>query len=370
MFKNILTMWTFILIFSTVMLIQVHANNKKINNPVLYQVATPVPIQQIEPTQTPVQARPVPTATTEELKEYEAYRQVIEKTSGMVCNQTIQQLVRKYGLNILNVTWEDTGRFKGSCVGPNISDMTIQVNHVYPGTDQYSPTYMPVIRYDNFSDKTADISPDKFYLLVGNENGHSMKAITLKEFLKDITKYLHNPRGWKNQNSSLLAQRDTHVLVSAQACFLPVPKHGKAKFNPFLYNYQSYAQDPAVLTILATREGTSVSVGGQCLFFNQNGQKASLTGERISDFRENLQQSQGNDNNTVEANGKTGLNMVLLIQVPLKQKNPPRYNTSCMEDEGKNCCASSEKLNKSDVESAVIGHGELEAPIRKYRALI
>ncbi|MGB3312503.1 MAG: hypothetical protein WBG32_17860 [Nodosilinea sp.] len=28
-----------------------------------------------------------------------------------------------------NVTWEDTGRFYGSAVGPNISDMTIVVLH-------------------------------------------------------------------------------------------------------------------------------------------------------------------------------------------------------------------------------------------------
>jgi hypothetical protein len=31
------------------------------------------------------------------------------------------------GLKILNITWEDTGRYKGSSVGPNISDMSIQV---------------------------------------------------------------------------------------------------------------------------------------------------------------------------------------------------------------------------------------------------
>ena len=59
---------------------------------------------------------------------------------------------------------------------------------------------------------------------------------------------------------SLLAEnRDSHVLVSAQACFLPIPPDGIAEFNPVLFNYQSYAGDPAVLTILATREGTSIT---------------------------------------------------------------------------------------------------------------
>ena len=28
-------------------------------------------------------------------------------------------------LDIMNLTWEDTGRNKFSCMGPNISDMTL-----------------------------------------------------------------------------------------------------------------------------------------------------------------------------------------------------------------------------------------------------
>jgi hypothetical protein len=50
------------------------------------------------------------------------------------------------------------------------------------------------------------------------------------------------------------------VLVSAQAAFLPIPKEGEAEFNPVIFNYQSYAGDPAVLTIVATREGTSATI--------------------------------------------------------------------------------------------------------------
>src|SRR5262249_22066750 len=134
----------------------------------------------------------------------------------------------------------------------------------------------------------------------------------------------------------LLADRDTHVLVSAQACFLPVPKEGIAEFNPVLFNYQSRPGDPAVLAILATREGTSLTVvdndrdrvgdggfWGQQLYFNQKGERARFTGQRLSDFKQSGQQGSGNDGPVVA--GKKGLNMVLLIQVPLKQKpKPPR----------------------------------------------
>lgn len=228
---------------------------------------------------------------------YRPYRDVVLKTVAMVSDPHAQRLAARRGLQVLNVTWEDTGRYKGSAVGPNISDMTIQVQVQDPRTNEYSLFCMPVIRYPNFSDISADLSPDKFYLLAGNERGGPLRRVTLREFLRDVRRYLTRRESWKGRGTSLLARRDTHVLVSAQACFLPVPRHGTAQFNPVLFNYQSYGGDPAVLTILATREGTSVTVidnkrdafragrtWGQRLFFNQSGERASLTGERMSDF--------------------------------------------------------------------------------------
>ena len=226
------------------------------------------------------------------------YSEVITKTTGMVRDRAVQRLAKKHGLHVLDVTWEDTARFDYSAVGPNISDMTIQVQHQIPGREDYELSCMPVIRYPNFSDISGDISPDEFFLLVGNEKGQPLEKITLRELLGNLRTYLHDPESWKGDRTSLLAEdRDSHVLVSAQACFLPIPKEGIAEFNPVLFNYQSRAGDPAVLTILATREGTSITVidnvrdgfeagstWGQRLFFNQNGERASLTGQRKSDF--------------------------------------------------------------------------------------
>ena len=188
------------------------------------------------------------------------YIQTIENTAAMVWNDKVLGLASEYGLDLVNVTWEDTGRYYGSSVGPNISDVTIQVQHVDPQSGEYVLTLMPVIRYPNFSDLTADISPDDFYLLVGNERGEELHSISLTEYLHDFRNYLHNPGSWAGRETSLLAPRDSHVLVSAQAAFLPVPQEGKAEFNPVVFNYQSHAEDPAVLVILATREGTSATI--------------------------------------------------------------------------------------------------------------
>jgi hypothetical protein len=310
------------------------------------------------------------------MKDYQDYLKVVRDTASMVGNSDAQRMVNHYGLNILNVTWEDTGRYKGSSVGPNISDMTIQVQTTDPNTQQYQLHLMPVIRFPNFSDKTCDVKLDNFYLLVGNERGNKLNRISLRKYLGNLRWYMNDPKSWKGGKNTLLAPRDTHVLVSAQACFLPIPKNGSATFNPVIFNYQSYPENPAVLTILATREGTSMTIidnqrdafqagwtWGQRLFFNKNGERASFTGQRMSDFIADVKaQNQGKLN--MSQDELAGLNMVLLIQVPLKQKERKR-EAMMMQDAVGECAPApmaAAKSRSSNVENAVIGHGKVEGP--------
>ncbi|PSN16060.1 hypothetical protein C7293_04195 [filamentous cyanobacterium CCT1] len=308
-------------------------------------------------------------------QQYSRDRQVIERTQAMVYDPIARQLAESFDLNVLNVTWEDTGRFYGSAVGPNISDMTIQVQQRDPDTGRYQLHLMPVIRHPNFEDLSADIPLENFLVLVGNERGEDLRRVPLNEVLGDLRRYLHESESWAGRRQSLLAPRDSHVLVSAQACFLPIPQSGLATFNPVLFNYQSRPGDPAVLTILATREGTSVTVidnqrdgfeagqtWGQRLFFNKNGERASFTGQRLSDF-----QTQPGDADSSRPGGEVveadeGLNMVLLIQVPLKQQTPVRQSF----DSGIAPLAAAPAMESSrapsDVEAAVIGRGAVEGP--------
>lgn len=306
------------------------------------------------------------------------YIEAIQRAASMTGDPQAQALVSAYGMNLINVMWEDTGRYKGSSVGPNISDVTIQVQYQDPQTEQYLLNLMPVIRYPNFSDKTADIRLDKFYLLVGNEKGEPLHKVSLREYLGNFRQYLHDPSSWRGSRDSLLAERDAYALVSAQAAFLPVPKEGKAEFNPVIFNYQSYQGDPAVLTIVASREGTSATIidnvrdgfqagysWGQRLFFNQNGERASFTGQRISDFTANQtpETRPGKvETPAAEAAGESGLNMVLIIQVPLKQKYPMQFDNMLMAEEAAPMMPLATAAMKSDVEEAVIGHGKVEGP--------
>jgi hypothetical protein len=307
------------------------------------------------------------------------HAQVIQAAAGMTGDPDAQALAGRHDLQILNLTWEDTGRTKGSVWGPNISDMTIQVQT--QGTAQL--TCMPVIRRPNFADETGDILLDEFFLLVGNERGAPLQRISLREYLGDLRRYLTDPRSWAGAHTSLLAERDTHVLVSAQACFLPVPKQGVAEFNPVLFNYVSSPGNPAVLAILVTREGTSATVidnardgfsegtaHGQRLFFNKHGQRAALTGQRISDFVAEQSPERPAEQAIAEARAK-GLNTVLLIQVPLKYREPersPLTTTGTVMFCAPPPCQASGGA-RSDVEEAVIGHGKVEGPFTEIDRL-
>lgn len=319
----------------------------------------------------------------EDVRDYDAYRRVIEQTVNMVSDPQAQALANRYGLNILNVTWEDTGRYQNSAVGPNISDMTIQVQQRHPIRDDYALHLMPVIRYPNFTDQSADIDIDQFFLPLGNQRGEDLQPVPLREVLDNLRNYLTEPDSWAGRETSLLADRDTHVLVSAQACFLPIPQQGMAEFNPVLFNYQSYPGDPAVLTLLVTREGTSVTVidnqrdgfaagrtWGQRLFFNKNGDRASLTGQRISDYQA---ENPNGEPSQASAAGEEGLNMVMLIQVPLRQRQPANFGFGAgdvmMAPAAPSAISQESARGGSNVEAAVIGHGAVEGPFTEIAGL-
>lgn len=315
-----------------------------------------------------------------------SYVQVVNQTAAMVSNAEAQRLARAKGMQILNVMWEDTGRWKGSSVGPNISDVTIEV-HAQQGQGWHR-ALMPVIRYPNFTDKTADVKLEKFFIRVGNQRkGGRLETISLKEFLKNPTRYMSLPRKGSIKGGSLLAPRDSHALVSAQAAFLPIPRQGKAKFYPVIFNYQSRRGHPAVLTLLVTRQGTSMTIidnsrdtvgpraWGQRLFFNKAGQRAPLMAERLSDAKANGVTQNGESAASLGADA----NLLMMVQVPLKYKPLPRrggylYGLGAAGGGAPMAAPSMARRRvsesgRSDVESAVLGHGKVEGPYTELDGL-
>jgi hypothetical protein len=310
------------------------------------------------------------------------FHEAMQKVIAMPLDTEFCSRVNKLGLNVLNVMWEDTARTAGSAWGANISDMTLQVR--YPDSTQRKEL-LPVIRYPNFTDKTGDVPLDLIKIKVGNEKGKDLKVITLREYLTDLKKYISYPAKFNQQNGSLVTEQDSHVLISAQACFLPIPQQGKCSFNPVLFNYQSRRDNPAVLAILVSTEGTSATVidntndkasWGQNIYFNNNGQKTCLTGERLSDFKENqaqeIAEKEGISLEDARSQVKVekDVNMVMIVQVPLKYKELEyRYSDFSgvdyamampMQAMSKSSFGFARSSEVSNMEDAVIGHGDDE----------
>jgi len=325
------------------------------------------------------------------------YPNVVAKVESMIGDGKVMAGAQRRGLSVMNVTWEDTGRAQGSSLGPNISDLTLQVRFRGEGHRDFRTALMPVIRFPNFTDRTGDVPADRFFVRVGNQKaaGGSIESVPLKDVLKDIRAFASLP-GSILGSGNLLAPRDSHFLVSAQAVFLPIPKSGKAEFNPVIFNYQSAPKSPAVLTLLVTREGTSISVienssedmgargMGQELYFNNKGQRSSFTAERRSDVKARIEAQGGPKTEADQSALAKGADVLFLVQVPLVHAQRGVLGGAMLPSEPTSAGApmpvatATAKPKKSgakamdeasDVEQAVLGHGPNLGPYNEGRNL-
>ena len=330
------------------------------------------------------------------------YGRVIGKVANMVSDADLASRVRRRNLALVNVAWEDTGRAQGSALGPNISDLSLQVRRRDPN-GQFESSIMPVIRPPNFTDRSGDVPADRFFVRVGNEQGQSLRSVPLTDVLKNLKGFAAKPDSILG-TGNLFDARDSHFLVSAQAVFLPIPKSGKAQFNPVLFNYQSAPSSPAVLTILVTRQGTSMQVienksddataagWGQELYFDNKGQRAAFTAERKADVEQRIAAQGGPKTEDDRTSLQKGADVLFLVQVPLKHAQLGRLGGSLPGGGGfalgaaasgppsaapaspkKSAAAKPTdgvaKDEKSDVEQAVLGHGPNVGPFNEGHQL-
>lgn len=242
---------------------------------------------------------------------------ILTTIANISYDHKLSSLAKSYGINIMNVAWEDCARTKGSCFGPNISDMTLIVN----GTN------MPLMRKPNYADVSSDQDISKFNVIVGNETNSEKTMISLKEYLESIDKYTGN-----SNLKSMYLPRDEKILTSAQACILPL-SNGEVSFNVKLYNYQSY-DEPAVLILVCSSEGTSAQIvkGRECtLYFNKGGLNANYIAERLTDDRKR----RGVPLEGAMTNEEKQRNALLIFQIPLIYKkretiyaSPSNYNNT------------------------------------------
>ncbi|KDO23108.1 hypothetical protein SPRG_11952 [Saprolegnia parasitica CBS 223.65] len=232
--------------------------------------------------------------------------------AAMVDDDDVQAAARRKGLHVVNVAWEDCARFIDRCWGPCISDMTLVTRR----------TRMPVLRAPNFQDPIMRIPTRQIMLTVGNESPYEdapLTKISLQEYLETITKYT------ELEHSIYAPQHDDQAVVSTQACFLPIEKEAESKteFHVGLFNYQSRADDPAVLVLVCTDAGTSAQVVSQrdtALFCNHHGLKHSFAAERLSQDRAKRGVDAADVAMTADEEAR---NYVMIVQIPLQQKPKP-----------------------------------------------
>lgn len=107
-------------------------------------------------------------------------QQIDQLVSNIISDISTRDLLHANGLKAYFVTQEDTGRYKDSCWGPNISDMTLILKD--------GSRLMPVIRKPNFSDITHDVPIESFRLRVGNEKeGARNDIISLKDYISNLS---------------------------------------------------------------------------------------------------------------------------------------------------------------------------------------
>ncbi len=315
------------------------------------------------------------------------YSQVIQRVVAMPGDSDLQQRASTFGLNVLDVLWEDTGRSGGSAIGPNISDVTLQVREPLGG-DNVRTHLLPVIRFPNFTDKTGDIKAEKLWVRVGNhKKGGKLENVPLSRVLANLRDYLSDPKSLRG-GDDFSAKRDSHFLVSAQHVFVPISKGGKAEFTPVIFNYQSAPGSPAVLTLLVTRQGMSATIienkggdqslqgWGQQLFFNNEGQRTTFTAERKSDVKQRIETGKAQQQDTGAMD--EGADMLMIIQVPLKHENRG-YLSGLAGGDCATCGAGSgmayessaaapaavARQDRSNVEQAVLGHGDDIGPFHE-----
>lgn len=322
------------------------------------------------------------------------YARVVQKVARMVSDRDLQSRVARRNLSLVDVTWEDTGRAQGSALGPNISDFTLQVRR-RDERGQFESSLMPVIRPPNFTDRTGDVPADRFFVRVGNEQrSGALRTVPLTDILRNVKAFASRPESILG-DGNLLAPRDSHFLVSAQAVFLPIPKSGKAQFNPVLFNYQSAPRSPAVLSILVTRQGSSMQVientaddatalgVGQELYFNASGNRAALTAERKSDVEARIAAQGGPATEDDKSALQKGADVLFLVQVPLRHHNVGVLGGALSSSTAKGAggaapmpapappkAAAADKMaERSDVEQAVLGHGPNVGPYNEGHGL-
>ena len=174
---------------------------------------------------------------------------VANKLMSIRNNLNVRTKLSEKGYMVCDILEEDREmQCNNSPWGINVTDQTLKV-----GSDS-----MPIIRRPINKGDHQYVGIDNFNLVVGNETNTPLVCEPLRDHLKKWGFYL---------------ERDEQIMFSAQACVIPLTDEFST-FSVNVNNYLSTMQDPSVVTIIASAQGTStvsLTQRYQTLYFNKNG---------------------------------------------------------------------------------------------------
>ena len=257
------------------------------------------------------------------------------------------------------VSWDDgsRGNFGGglSCWGSNITDTYLKSR---------SDTLLFTVRPENWNEKLGCVNTSQVALVVGNTVGKDKKLSpqTLRDVLSKLghhSQYAGLAAGTDLSDESL----DQKVSIRFQTTFIPVTgDRGTLEFTTESYNYNTKDDShPKNLILLCTTQGLAVQQDGkglQKLFHHsittdgkvhrhwlEAERSAHKVGgaqkETAAEKADALKRGKATANTIgIRAMG-TRFNVLLTVQVPLKQKAPAKYSFDsddweCSEDEEDN----------------------------------
>jgi len=240
------------------------------------------------------------------------------------------------------VSWDDASRGKVngslSCWGSNITDTYLKSKN---GQRLFT------VRPDNFNEKLGAISSSEVALVAGNHvHGGQLQPVTLRDFLKNAGSYgayAGLPDGADLSDESL----DSKCSIRFQTTFLPVDdsKRANLEFCTSAYNYNTQSdRDPRNLILLSTTQGVAVQADGageKKLFHHDVDHLGKINRHYLEAERSDHRVGAAQTESAAEkadalARGKatasvigirsmgTRFNVLMTVQVPLKQKAKPR----------------------------------------------
>ena len=191
---------------------------------------------------------------------------LVQALVNLAEDSTARASAWSYGLRLLNsedMAWDKPRDWPSR-------DFWLETQELNHGTGSYALARMPVLRAPDFWKTTTKITLDDVLIFVGNERGHALQTVTLKQYLSDPRRYLHDASSWPLALKSLLKEGETEAVLSAQASCLPAVRGGRTEFV-----IGSAPSWQANLVVLATRDGTSLQ-SDETLVHNANGTREPL----------------------------------------------------------------------------------------------